>query len=63
VPRPGIDVDFDGFVATAARRAGCNTHDVSTIPRIISGIAATPAVSPEIRSLARFVLYKGDGVS
>jgi hypothetical protein len=43
----GSDVDFDGFVATAARRAGCKTHDVSTIPRIMSGTAA-PAVSPEI---------------
>jgi hypothetical protein len=44
----GIDVDFDGCIATAARRAGCKTQDVSTIPRIMSGNAATTAVSPKI---------------
>jgi sugar/nucleoside kinase (ribokinase family) len=44
----GMGVEFGHFAATAATRAGCNTQDVRTVPRIMSRKTTTPAGSPKI---------------
>jgi hypothetical protein len=44
----GMGVEFGHFAATATTRAGCNTQDVRTVPRIMSRKTTTPAGSPKI---------------